>query len=455
MLDVCLSTVKIKMFITGTDNDYNTTPYHPPPVNQIASTNHPPSIFIPTTHHPPVEYNPYNPQQDQHPFSPPVYPQVAPAHYPLHHQTPYLIYPPAMHSNYPHPQFTMNNNVVSYDSSAIYTTQPTCNMTGGGYEHVTHYAPPPNTYSGGAAANYIHSPPLPQHTYVTHVVPTPIVGQENGLMGKSVKPIAGRVRKSANLEQKQPVQRKSDVERKPEQKTVNLEQKPVNVDQPRGLEHKQMNNKEHDLVNSEQKPIEKELLVNSEHKPVNVRKSTGTEHKPVNQVVNLEQEPVDLIQNAVNLEQCQIDPAPKPVNLERKPVNPEQRQANLKQRQVNSEQKPVNVDTKPENPVVNLEQGSGNSSENAVKPVGKSWASLFNKSPAGGAAIAAANPNETNGNGERSPLAKAVNKETNNNEEEACPIRHPKKSHFADPNCYRLGGMYFEPFLLKPEIVNC
>ncbi|KAJ8959495.1 hypothetical protein NQ318_022192 [Aromia moschata] len=64
----------------------------------------------------------------------------------------------------------------------------------------------------------------------------------------------------------------------------------------------------------------------------------------------------------------------------------------------------------------------------------KSWASLFNSSnPSNGVSDQA-----TEEIAEKAALSKAANEKPNNNGA-LCPIKHPKKSHFVDPDCYRMG----------------
>lgn len=62
---------------------------------------------------------------------------------------------------------------------------------------------------------------------------------------------------------------------------------------------------------------------------------------------------------------------------------------------------------------------------------GKSWASLF--TPKEGSASP-----EVNG-AAKPAFSEAVNKESNNNEV-TCPIKNPRRNHFIDPDCYRMGG---------------
>lgn len=71
--------------------------------------------------------------------------------------------------------------------------------------------------------------------------------------------------------------------------------------------------------------------------------------------------------------------------------------------------------------------------EEAARAPTKSWASLFSGSKTSHLS------NNENGNNEheKSSLTEAVNKQIN--DEEMCPIRHPMKSQFVDPNCYRMG----------------
>lgn len=71
-----------------------------------------------------------------------------------------------------------------------------------------------------------------------------------------------------------------------------------------------------------------------------------------------------------------------------------------------------------------------------ASPANKSWASLFSSNKSNNDINSQSLEIET----EKPVMEKAINKEFNNNEP-LCPIKHPRKTQFIDPDCYRMGGM--------------
>lgn len=115
-------------------------------------------------------------------------------------------------------------------------------------------------------------------------------------------------------------------------------------------------------------------------------------------------------------------------------------------------QTPVNVNQDTCEEITSLQTTSSPSSvvQNGVKtnpvkentttssPANKSWASLFSANKSN---------NDVGGQSpevgiEKPAVDKAMNKEFNNNEP-LCPIKHPRKTQFIDPDCYRMGGKLF------------
>ncbi|XP_050311738.1 ubiquitin carboxyl-terminal hydrolase 10 [Anthonomus grandis grandis] len=94
-------------------------------------------------------------------------------------------------------------------------------------------------------------------------------------------------------------------------------------------------------------------------------------------------------------------------------------------------QSPLSADTPPFTPK-NQQEVKVVEEQPSVEPpksawgANKTWASLFNAKGTGGS--------EINGLGKGFP---ELVKETNNNE--ACPIKNPKRNSFVDPDCYRMG----------------
>ncbi|KAJ8965673.1 hypothetical protein NQ314_003955 [Rhamnusium bicolor] len=81
-----------------------------------------------------------------------------------------------------------------------------------------------------------------------------------------------------------------------------------------------------------------------------------------------------------------------------------------------------------------IENKSVKETTNSSSSANKSWASLFNSGKSNNDVN-----NQSADNGmEKVIFDKAVNKESNNIEN-ICPIKHPRRSPFVDPDCYRMG----------------